>query len=142
MPNLVFDRGYKEYTINGDDTKTIKIYTSDWNVLDRLSKVRDSIAGKVKELGDLPENSGFDETMEKLSSVEREVRAELDKAFGTPVCENVFGDMNCLSFAGGQPVVLNFLEAIIPEIRKGFEEEQKKADAKLSKYTAAAKQYK
>lgn len=140
MPNLVFDKGYKEYTINGNKDVTIRVYTSDWNVLGRLSKVRAKIADKVKKLKNLPDD--FDETMDLIAAVDREIKAEIDAAFGIPVSENVFGNINCLSFAGGQPVALNFLDAVIPEIRKGFEEEQKKADEKLRKYTETAKQYK
>lgn len=140
MPNLVFDKGYKEYTINGDKNVAIRVYTSDWDMLSRLSKVREKIADKVKKLKKLPD--GFDETLKMISDVDREVKAEIDAAFGTPVSENAFGNINCLSFAGGQPVALNFLDAVIPEIQKGFEEEQKKAEDKLSKYTETAKQYK
>ena len=30
MPNLVFNKGYKEYDINGDKDCVIRVYTSDW----------------------------------------------------------------------------------------------------------------
>lgn len=141
MPSLVFNKGYKEYDINGDKSRIIRVPTSDWNILQRIAQLRGKIADKVSALGTVSGDAGFDAVMQTLDKVEREVRAELDAAFGSAVSETAFGDINCLSFAGGKPIVLNFLEAILPEIRRDLEAEAQQADAKVEKYTEAVKAF-
>ena len=63
------------------------------------------------------------------------------KVYFSPVSDKAFGSVNCLSFAGGQPIVLNFLEAILPEIRKDLEAETQQANERIAKYADAAAKY-
>lgn len=144
MPSLVFDKGYKEYDINGDKDAVIRVYTTDWNILQRLADLKKRIIEKVRGLENLDDKSGFKDVMGKLNDVEREVRAEVDAAFGSPVSDTAFGNLNCLSFtpATGKPIVLNFLEAIIPLIQADFEGTLQTAEKAVSKYTGAVKDYK
>ena len=135
MPNLVFNKGYKEYDINGDKDCVIRVYTSDWGIIGRIAELKERIVAKV-HVGD-----DFETAMNELNRVEREVRAEVDTAFGSPVSDKAFGSVNCLSFAGGQPIVLNFLEAILPEIRKDLEAETQQANERIAKYVDAAAKY-
>ena len=139
MPSLVFDKGYKEYDINGDKNCVIRVNTSDWNIIGRIDALRERIAGKVSALQSI--NDDYSAVMEAMRGVEREVRAEVDEALGSPVCDTAFGGINCLSFAGGQPIVVNFLEAILPEIKKDLETEAEQAERRAEKYTAAVKQF-
>lgn len=139
MPNLVFNKGYKEYDINGDKDCVIRVYTSDWGIIGRIAELKERIVAKVRTL----KNAGddFETAMNELNRVEREVRAEVDTAFGSPVSDKAFGSVNCLSFAEGQPIVLNFLEAILPEIRKDLEAETQQANERIAKYADAAAKY-
>ena len=73
--------------------------------------------------------------------MERQVRAELDEAFGSPVSEAAFGNVNCLSLAGGKLIVLNFLEAIMSQIKEDFISETRRAEELVAKYVDTAKQY-
>ena len=85
----------------------------------REASLREKIVARVRTLKNVSDD--FETAMNEMGEVERAVRAEIDAAFGSPVSEAAFGGVNCLSFAGGQPIVLNFLEAIVPEIQKEFE---------------------
>lgn len=139
MPNLVFNKGYKEYDINGDKDCVIRVYTSDWGIIGRIAELKERIVAKVRTLKNVGDD--FETAMNELNRVEREVRAEVDTAFGSPVSDAAFGEVNCLSFAGGQPIALNFLEAILPEIQKDLEAETEQAHQRISKYTDAAKRF-
>lgn len=139
MPSLVFDKGYKEYDINGDKNCVIRVYTSDWNLLPRLHELKKKIVARVRTLKNVSDD--FETAMNEMGEVERAVRAEIDAAFGSPVSEAAFGGVNCLSFAGGQPIVLNFLEAIVPEIQKEFEAETQQASERIAEYADAVKQF-
>lgn len=142
MRNLNINKGYKTYSINGDESVTITVKTTDFSIIDRLTKVQEHIGGIVTEMQSIKENAAAEEYLAALDKADKKVKAELDEVFDSPVSEGVFGGMNCLSFAGAQPVALNFLDAIIPEISADLEEEQKAAAEKIEKYTAQAKQFK
>lgn len=142
MRNLNINKGYKTYSINGDESVTITVKTTDFSIIDRLTKVQEHIGDIVTEMQSIKENAAAEEYLAALDSADKKVKAELDEVFDSPVSAAVFGRMNCLSFAGNQPVVLNFLEAIIPEISADLEAEQKASAEKIEKYTAQVKQFK
>lgn len=142
MRNLNINKGYKTYSINEDETNVITVKTTDFTIIDRLTKVKGNIAKIVKQMESIRDDAEAEVYLNALSDADAEVKAELDAVFDSPVSKAVFGDMNCLSFAGGQPVALNFLEAIIPEIEKDLNEEHKTAAERIGKYTEAAKQFK
>lgn len=142
MEKLIINKGYKEYAINDDETAVIRVKTTDFSLIDRLNSVKERVAGITAELEKLKKDADDKTILAALKDADCKVRHELDEVFASPVSDIVFEEMNCLSFAGGQPVALNFLEAIIPEITKDLNAEQKAATAKISKYTDAARQYK
>ena len=68
---------------------------------------------------------------------DRELRSQIDALFEEPVCEKIFGRTNVLSPAGGLPVAMNFLLALIDEVDAAAEKETKpsaKVDAYIRKY--------
>lgn len=142
MKNLNINKGYKSYTINGDESVVITVKTTDFSIIDRLTKVQEHIGDIVTEMQSIKRNAAAEEYLAALDKADKKVKAELDKVFDSPVSAAVFGNMNSLSFAGGQPVALNFLEAIIPEISADLEDEQKASAEKIEKYTAQVKQFK
>lgn len=142
MRNLDINKGYKTYSINGDENAVITVKTTDFGIIDRLTKVREHAAKIVSELEKIESDAAPEVYLKAMSEADEKVKAELDTVFDSPVSKTVFGNMNSLSFAGGQPVAINFIEAILPEIEKDLEEEQKASNAKLIKYTEAAKQFK
>lgn len=142
MKNLNINKGYKSYTINGDESAVITVKTTDFSIIDRLTKVQEHIGNIVTEMQSIKKNAAAEEYLAALDKADKKVKAELDEVFDSPVSAAVFGNMNSLSFAGGQPVALNFLEAIIPEISADLEDEQKASAQKIEKYTAQVKQFK
>lgn len=142
MRNLNINKGYKSYTINGDESVVITVKTTDFSIIDRLTKVQEHIGDIVTEMQSIKKNAAAEEYLAALDKADKKVKAELDEVFDSPVSAAVFGNMNSLSFAGGQPVALNFLEAIIPEISADLEDEQKASAEKIEKYTAQVKQFK
>lgn len=39
MTSLKFDDGYKEYSINGDESRVIRINTTDFAIFDRIKRL-------------------------------------------------------------------------------------------------------
>ena len=142
MRNLNINKGYKTYSINDDENTVITVKTTDFSIIDRLTKVQEHIGDIVTEMQSIKKNAAAEEYLAALDKADKKVKAELDEVFDSPVSAAVFGKMNSLSFAGGQPVALNFLEAIIPEISADLEDEQKASAEKIEKYTAQVKQFK
>lgn len=142
MKNLNINKGYKSYTINDDENTVITVKTTDFSIIDRLTKVQEHIGDIVTDMQSIKKNAAAEEYLAALDKADIKVKAELDEVFDSPVSAAVFGKMNSLSFAGGQPVALNFLEAIIPEISADLEDEQKASAEKIEKYTAQVKQFK
>jgi hypothetical protein len=142
MKNLNINKGYKTYSINDDENTVITVKTTDFSIIDRLTKVQEHIGDIVTEMQSIKKNAAAEEYLAALDKADKKVKAELDEVFDSPVSAAVFGNMNSLSFAGGQPVALNFLEAIIPEISADLEDEQKASAEKIEKYTAQVKQFK
>ena len=139
MENLTFNKGYKEYSVNGDENNVIRIYASNLNLIPKLEQLKEKIALRMSVLKNVSDD--FDEFLKEINIVERQVRAELDEAFGSPVSEAAFGNVNCLSLAGGKLIVLNFLEAIVSQIKEDFISETRRAEELVAKYVDTAKQY-
>lgn len=141
MRNLSIDKGYKEYTINNDENAVIHVKTTDFSLIDKLLHVKDNIAAIVSEIEKRKQSDSLEKILAALDEADRKVKAELDRVFDGEVSAVVFGNTNCLSFSGSQPIALNFLEAIMPEIERDLTAEQNAANKKISKYADAAKQF-
>ena len=125
MKSLNFDSGFKEYVINEDPTRVLRINPSDFGIIERINKAKD----ELDKLHITPDIDGMVE-------LDKVVRAQIDEIFGVGSSDVIFGETNSASFAGGQPVFLNFLECITPEIARVIEEEKKKSATKIKKYTS------
>lgn len=125
MKSLNFDSGVKEYEINGDPNRVLRINPSDFGIIERINKAKDAL----DELHITPDIDGMVE-------LDKAVRAQIDEIFGAGSSDTIFGETNSASFASGQPVFLNFLECITPEIARVIEEEKKKSATKIKKYTS------
>lgn len=130
--NLSFDSGIKEYTINGDPSRVIRINPSDFGIIERAEKAK----AALEKLHIDPDEEHMSEA---LLAMDKAVREQIDLIFGKGTAEIAFGDINCTSLAGGSPIFLNFLNAILPEIEKVVGEEKRKSDARIKKYTSRVK---
>ena len=142
MEKLNFNLGYKEYTINGDENAVIRISTTDFGLIDRLNKMRNKAGDIVAELEKIKQSEDEEIILSAITTSGEKMRTLIDEVFGEGTSDNVFGSINCLSFAGGQPVALNFLDAIMPVIQADIEKEQKASDKRIKKYTETAKKFK
>ena len=142
MGNLKINLGYKEYTINDDENAKIRINTTDFGLIDRLNKMRNKAGDIVAELEEIKQSEDEEIILSAITISDEKIRALIDEVFGEGTSNNVFGGINCLSLAGGQPVALNFLDAIMPVIQADIEKEQKASDKRIKKYTETAKKFK
>lgn len=131
MGALNFQTTRKTYTVN--DGAEISFDPTDINFVNRLFDLVDKLEKRQKE--EPARDTG--DIFAAAARMDAEMRAEIDVVFGEPICEKVFGSTNVLSPAGGLPVCMNFLLAVIDEIDAASEQETKhspRVDAYIQKY--------
>ncbi|MCQ2173314.1 MAG: hypothetical protein MJZ17_11310 [Bacteroidales bacterium] len=126
MKKLQFDNGIRELCINDNPNAVIRICTNDFSLPTRFQAMYDNVAKLLAELEPSPE---------AFAKADKEIRAQVDTLLGSPVSDTVFGSVNCLTNAGGQPIVINFLEAVLPFIEESVKSENEAAKQRVSKYT-------
>lgn len=130
MGVLNFQTSRKTYTVN--DSCEISFDPSDINFVSRLFDLME----KMEKIRDA-EPQDAENVFKIAAQRDKEMRAEIDAVFGEPICEKVFGTTNVLSPAGGLPLCMNFLLAIIDEVDAASEAETKpsaRVDAYMQKY--------
>lgn len=131
MGELNFQTSRKTYTVNGGET--ISFDPADIGFVNRLFDLMEKLEKRQKEPA--PENS--EDVFTVAARRDAEIRAEIDAVFGEPVCDKVFGRTNVFSPAGGLPICVNFLMAVIDEIDAASEREIKvspRMNAYMQKY--------
>lgn len=131
MGTLNFQTSRKNYTVN--DGAVISFDPTDINFVNRLFDLMDKLEKRQNE--EAPQRP--EDVFAVAARVDAELRAEIDAVFDEPVCDKVFGKTNVLSPAGGLPVYMNFLLAVIDEIDAASEMETKhspRVDAYIQKY--------
>lgn len=134
MQSISFDTGSKEYEINGKST--VKINIADLNMkarVDEMSPVLDRIVKEMSEI-DTP-------TAQQLQSFDAQVKEIIDYAFGAPVSQAAFGNLNCLSpNSRGELIFEAFINAFMPLLQKDMaklsESQSRKIEQKTAQYTA------
>lgn len=139
MQSINFNSGnYKEYAINGDESRTIRINVSDVGIITRLQDA-------VRKVDDIAEKATAREENEDrtqlLKEYDKSVRDMVNDVFGSDVCTAALGSVNVFSEASnGKPVLINLLEAlvqvVIQEIKSAQAAAQIKLEEKAEKYTA------
>ncbi len=131
MNTLKFNDGYKELTINGDESRVIRFNPSDFGIMDRVKAASE----KLETMFDKDKKY----TVEEAAELDGAIRDIINDVFASDVCTAAFGKLNCMSYAGGQPIFLNFFEAITPIIKDACLEERKKSEKRVAKYTSQIK---
>ena len=126
MGALNFQTSRKTYTVNGNceisfDPADINFVNRFMGLMERMEKQQSEPAKEV------------DDVFAEFARRDKEMRAEIDEVFGEPVCDKVFGRTNVFSPAGGLPLCVNFLLAIVDEIDAVSEQETKPSE-KLTAY--------
>lgn len=131
MGVLDFQSTRKTYTVNGGEE--ISFDPTDIGFVNRLFELMERLEKRQNEDNSQDQRDVF----AKAVQMDAEMRAEIDAVFGEPVCHKVFGKTNVLSPAGGLPVCMNFLLAVIDEVDAASEAETKhnpRVDAYIQKY--------
>jgi hypothetical protein len=116
MKSISFDEGYREYKLNGDDSRVIRIQITDPNLYSRIEKgmeKAESLIGKYKNT----------DSYEKLAQFDKEVKAILNEAFGTDICTPAFGSASVLTPTsdGSTLLIYAFFEAFMPALKEDIE---------------------
>ena len=122
---------------NGDKD-CIYFNPNDPNLAIRLTDFQDKITARIKELDDMrlnaegkPEDNSVIEDFRKFQNVLFE---ELDIAFGGEVSAVVFKHCSPFAIVGGDYFIMQFVEAIKPEIERHIKKTNSDAEKKMSKH--------
>ena len=122
---------------NGDKD-CIYFNPNDPNLSIRLTDFQDKITKRVKELEDMklttegvPEDGDVIENFRKFQNVLFE---ELDIAFGGEVSAVVFKHCSPFAIVGGDYFIMQFVEAIKPEIEKHIKKANADVEKKMAKH--------
>lgn len=130
MGVLNFQTSRKTYTVN--DGCEISFDPADIGFVNRLFDLMEKM-----EKQNNAEPQEVENVFEAFAEKDRDMRAEIDAVFGEPVCEKIFGTTNIFSPAGGLPLCMNFLLAVIDEVDAASETETKpsaRVNAYMQKY--------
>lgn len=126
MQSLNFEDGLKRLAINGDTSRVIVINPTDVGIVARYKE-------KFPEIEKLSAETGNSE--EILDILDKKVREFVDYIIGSPVSEIVFGKTNCISMAGGQTILENFLTAYMEYMKPEIKAEYERSKKRVEKYT-------
>ena len=132
--NLVFDDGYKEFTINNDPARVIRFNPSDVAIVERFQKSQNALDVLVKEFV----NTEPADMAAALERMDNAIKKEIDTIFNQPVSDVVFGNQSPMSSVGGVPLFERFFDAVLPVIMEGIKEEKKLRQKKVNRYVKAA----
>ena len=141
MSTLNFKTNVKTYDINGDKNRIISVNTTDYAILDRIKISLKNIEKLADEYKSKTVNND-DEANELFVTADKKIREQINFIFGSDVSTTVFGNVNCFSPCDDGSVLFeNFINAIVPEIRKDISEAQNKQSKHIEKYTSQAKRF-
>ena len=131
---LKIDRGLKTYEvedIDGTPLGVIKINPADLGIVGRFAQTRDAIAAMAEKVSDKADP-------ELLNEIDADIKAEVNKIFGSDVASIFFGDISALALCDdGSMVFEKILEAIAPIIEDAVGDAMKASRKRMEKYTAA-----
>lgn len=120
MQSIIFDDGIKEYDINGDESRVIRINISDFNLLKRRDEAVKNIEALVRDM-----KADGTPTPEKLTEYDRRFREQINYIFGSDVCTPAFGSAHCMSIvSGGKMLFEGFLDALLRQVEQDMGETQ------------------
>ena len=124
---------------NGDK-QNIYFNPNDPNLPLRLRDFQGKMSDRIKEIEDVPMNEkGEPETeayMEKFKEMQNILYEELDSAFGGDISAVVFKYCSPFAIVGGEYFIIQFIEAIRPEIEKSVKKANADVQKKMNKHIA------
>lgn len=138
MGVLNFQTSRKTYKVN--DGCEISFDPADINFVNRLMELLEQMENQDTTAPETVEN-----VFAEFAKKDKEMRAKIDAVFGEPICDKVFGTTNVYSPAGGLPICMNFLLAVIDEVDIASETETKpseRVNSYIQKYEKKYRKYK
>jgi hypothetical protein len=117
---------------NGDK-QTIFFNPNDPDLMIRMKNLEKNISEKIRGIEDVELNNSGEPVeyshIEAFDKMQRIIKEELDVAFGGSVSDVVFKHCSPFAIVGGEYFVVQFIQAVTPEIEKHI----KKANAEVEK---------
>lgn len=127
---------------NGD-RQTIYFNPNDPNLFIRLKDFQSNLEKRTAELKDVelkpdgtPMQSESAEIVEAFREMQKVICEEIDVAFGGDISEIVFKHCSPFAIVEGNYFILQFVEAITPEIERHIKKANADAEAKMKKHIA------
>ncbi|SCJ78785.1 Uncharacterised protein [uncultured Clostridium sp.] len=133
MKELNFESGLVTYSLNGKCEVTFN--PTDGQFAKKILDVFSALESKQEERnGNTAENG--EEAFAMLQELDTEMRGMIDKLFGVPVCEPLFGDVNVYALNNdGIPLWMVLLLMVMGEIKTNIDKNAAgDVKAKLEKY--------
>jgi len=133
MKELSFATGLVSYSLNRKEE--VEFNPTDSAFVERLFNTFDSLDKKQEDhKAEIERIADNREIFDVARRRDAEMRSMIDEAFGHPVCDAVFGNMNVYAMADGLPAWANLMLVVMDEIDTGFAREQKATNPRLKKY--------
>ena len=144
MNNLNFDDGFREFVINNDASKVIRINPSDVAMLTRFSEAQKKIDEAIKNAGDIEITAegkavDFEVAGKKVEELDNLIKEQVDYVFNSKVADMVFGNQSPMSNIGGISLFERFLDCIEPVIKEAITAKRVESKKRVSKYTKGLK---
>lgn len=152
MDNIVFDDGFKELKINGDETRVVRWNPSDLNFVDRFLEFEEWLSGDelAKKVASL-ESSDFTQNSDKNLDINGYTKGEttdlglyinkmIDKTFGAGFTDAAFNGAHPMTPTSSGFLFENFIEALYPIIVDSFERNTKAAEVYTKQSESIKKQ--
>lgn len=134
MKEIRIEDGLQEFCVN--NKCTLCFNPTDPAFADRIytafDALKDKQAAKDEDIDKLPAK----ETFAYLRRLDAEMRDTINGLFDDDVCTPLFGRMSVYASAGGSPLWMNLMLAIIDELDEGIKREKAFHSEKLAKYTS------
>lgn len=118
MKSLNFDSGIREYAVNGDESRVVRVNITDLNLgkrLEDLSADFERMKQKYQTI-DTP-------NAQQLYEMDCDIRAMLNAAFDSDICTPAFGGANCCSPVGnGRMLCEGFVDALLAQVKADIAE--------------------
>lgn len=142
--NISYDDGIREYSINGDPNRILKLNINDIGIIDRVYKSledtkRDLNSLKMSKVAINSSGDSADKRFEREAKAVRDVnnklRKRFDQIFYKGASDVVFGVQNPLALnSSGMTIYEAFLYAFVETMKPSLEEAAKASQQRMGKY--------
>jgi hypothetical protein len=115
MKSINFDEGYREYKLNEDDSRVIRIRITDANLVSRIEKSMERTNELISKYKNRPNAL-------QLAELDKDIRTILNDAFGSDICTPAFGTASLITpLSDGKLLLFSFFDAFLPVLKADME---------------------